>query len=93
MSEEHRPFDQRVSLPTESVRVTVVSDTRPTCDGTTTCTRRPEFIVSYTQNLTGMPGMGRARHRYACWRHLHSEVTKATDLAVGPVAVSRYSGV
>lgn len=97
MTEDNTPpYTQSVFLPTESVPTLVISETRPGCAddyGTGPCGRRPEFIITRVQNVTGMPGMGKAVHTYACRTHLARGVHAATGGAVGPVTVSLYTGV
>ncbi len=78
---------------------TVTWDMRPACPGAFAsespgCDRRPDHVVSYSTNPSGLPGSGTWQHVPACYRHLHGVIVHAEKSAYPPsVLVSEYKGI
>ncbi|NGN68452.1 hypothetical protein G5C51_31715 [Streptomyces sp. A7024] len=78
---------------------TLSQDTRPACVGafessTPGCVARPDHVVTYTVNKSGLPGLGKARHQFACYRHLHRLLMHAEHATHdGIVTVTAYQGI
>lgn len=79
--------------------VTNEQDHRPSCVGDFlrnpgNCMRRPPHVVSWTQNTSGLPGIGQPAVHAACHLHLHGLVQHAQKVTKGgPVTISAYDGV
>jgi hypothetical protein len=76
-------------------RDTITQDKRPACrnwqGAAGACTTKPDHVITYTRNLSTLPGQGRELHAYACYRHLHSAITYACGVAPY-VTVTPYTG-
>ncbi|MEU3052251.1 hypothetical protein [Streptomyces griseus] len=71
---------------------------RPACPGafdtsSPGCSARPDHVLTWTENRSGLPDSGHRQLYFACYRHLHRLVKHAEERAVGGVTLSRYDGV
>lgn len=81
-------------------QITVAPPTLPGCPGSWKgagvggCTGRPDHVVSYWTNPSGLPGLGKAHIHTVCSRHLNGVLRHAYKVAAGggPVTLSKYEG-
>jgi hypothetical protein len=78
-------------------KITLTQDSRPACPGEWRrlgggCSARPDHIVVFSVNESGLPGLGTRYEYHVCYRHLHSLVKHAESVG-GCATVSAYDGV
>ncbi|ANZ13353.1 hypothetical protein ACH4YO_40570 [Streptomyces noursei] len=88
-------YTTKAWLSTTATEIEIKQDTRPTCGGfpgdEARCIMRPDHVVTYTVNRTGIPGLGERRNEFACYQHLHPIVLHAEEMAVaGHASITAY---
>ncbi|MFE0101230.1 hypothetical protein [Streptomyces sp. NPDC059009] len=87
-------YTSKAWRPVHAEEFTITEESRPHCAGGigTGCVERPNHVIVYLVNDSGLPGVGKQRVRYACYRHLHSNLVLAEGVATF-ATVSAYKGV
>ncbi|MFJ5532429.1 hypothetical protein [Streptomyces sp. NPDC093261] len=83
---------------TSAERVEMDLERRPTCPGNPKtgagCGRKPDHVLTWTTNKSGLPGQGAGHMQLACLHHIHSLLAHSEEAAMNHhVEVTRYEGV
>lgn len=59
-------------------------------DGRWPCSYRPHYVLAWTVNESGLPGLGESRRAYVCSKHMGQRIDQIPFEYTGSVTISPY---